>query len=518
MSSPWSRTGDGTTRRSFLATGSALALGTALGASGCSRPKADKASGAITIPDAKNKLPEGDVKLRIMDSNDTKAPFWDEFVAAYEEKHPNISVTYDGLPWNRIEEVVPLGIRNGTAHDIMQLPASIPLAQAVSEGWVAPLDDVIPEFDRWQASFPEGTFAEGVQIFDGKTYLVPLASDQRHQALLHYNKQLMDDAGYDPQSKPLTWDEYRAAARKITKNGNGKAYGVVLELAQPGRLEMLVSYMAASAGAAAVNYIPHGFIDARKGEFFYTDDAVREAIEVILALKKDGSIFPGSSSLTAPEAWPRVQRGHAGMVAAGPWVSVQWDTENPEFEYGVGSHPLAERDGFPPSYPAFGTDAVVVFSKTKAKPVVGDVLSYVTSTEGQKAWGEIVGVGNPPINEEARQSIKKEVSRQGNACMEQAETLLTRPEPVVRNPEVARVAQAQKPITPNFGEVLQAIFLGKTDDVDKALRQLKDRSDRLFDKAIADARKDGAKVSREDFVFPNWDPARNYTSADYKAL
>lgn len=515
MSSAWS-TG-GSTRRTFLAAGGAVAAGTAFGLTGCSDPTRGEGSDVISLPDPKGKLPTGEAKLRVMDSGDTKAPFWDEFAAAYEKKHENISVDYDGLPWNRIEEVAPLGIRNGTAHDILQLPASIPLAKAVAEGWVAPLNDIIPEFDTWQAAFPQGTFADGVQIFDGKLYSVPLASEQRHQALLHYNTELMEKAGFDPSSKPLTWDEFRKAAKSITKQGDGRAYGLVLEVAQPGRLEFLVHYLASSAGSGSVNYPPHGFIDPRKGEFAYTDDAVVEAVELLLALKKDGSVFPGSSSLTAPEAWPRVLRGHAGMVAAGPWVTELWKKENPDFSFGVSSHPVAGSGGFLPSYPVFGTDWVMVFSRTKVKPVVGDVLSYVTSPGGQKAWGRIVGAGNPPINEEARAAAKKGASPQAKQCLQLAESMRVRPEPVIRNPDIALLAEKQKPVTPNFGEVIQAAFLGKTDDVRGELRKLRDRSNRLLDQAVAEARKEGVKVSREDFVFRNWDPSRDYTSEDYEA-
>lgn len=516
MSSAWSA--GGSTRRNFLATGGALAVGTAFGVSGCADPTRGKGSDVISLPGPKTRLPSGEVRLRVMDSGDTKAPFWEELAAAYEQKHPNITVDYDGLPWNRIEEVAPLGIRNGTAHDILQLPGTIPLAKAVAEGWVAPLNDIIPDFDAWQTSFPEGTFAEGVQIFDGKLYSVPLASEQRHQALLHYSTELMDNAGFDPQASPLSWDDFRRAARKITEQGRGKSYGLILEVAQPGRLETFVHYLAASAGVGCVNYIPHGFIDPRTGEFAYTEDGVVEAVELLLALKKDGSVFPGSSSLTAPEAWPRVLRGHAGMVAAGPWVTELWQKENPDFSFGVASQPVARPDGYTVSYPVFGTDGVVVFSKTKAEAVVGDVLSYVTSLEGQTAWGEIVGVGNPPINAEARAAAKKGAGPQEKQCLKLAEGMRTRPEPVIRNPEVALLAEKQKPVTPSFGEVVQAALLGETDDVRAELRKLQDRSDRLLDQAVAEARKEGVKVSREDFVFENWDPARDYTAADYKAL
>lgn len=507
-------TGANMTRRDFLRTSSGLAVGASVvGLGGCTggAPRGP-VSDRFDIPDPKVKLPTGDVTFRLMDSGDTKAPYWKELFAAYQKKHGNITCQYDGLPWNRIEEVAPLGIRNGTAHDILQLPPSIPLPQAVAEGWVAPLEDLIPDFAQWKARFPVGTFADGVQVFNGKTYAVPLASDQRHLALLHYHKELMDKAGFDPQSEPLTWDTYRQAARKITQLGKGESYGVVFEIAQPGRLELWVYYQSCSAGTAAVNYAPHGYIDPRTGEFFYNSDGVAEAIELMLALKQDGSVFPGSNSLVAPQAWPRVVRGNAGMVSAGSWVAAQWQIQSPEFKFGVASHPVRDSGSLPASYPIFGTDVVHVFASSKVKEIAGDILSYVAAPAGQQAWGEIVGVGNPPILEEARTAVKATVSEQSKRCLELAEKLMTRPEPVIRNPEVAKAAQEHKPLKPSFGEVIQAAFVGEITDVRKALRELDSRSNKAFDEAIAAAVKKGAKVSRADYVFPDWDPSTNYVT------
>lgn len=510
-------------RRGFLVAGGASAL---LGLAGCGGGGGSDSSGAhtdlIKIPKAKVKLPTGDTEFRLLDSGDTKKPFWEQFFDAYKAKHPNIKTTYDPLPWNRIQEVVPLGIRNGTAHDVLQLPSTIPLPQAVQQGWVAPLDDVIPDFAAWKKSFPDTVFAEGMYVFDGKTYSTPLSSDQRHYALLHYNKQLMDQADYDPAAEPFTWDTFRKAAKKITKQGRGRTYGLVLEVAQPDRLSYWVDYLARSAGGyAAVSAGTGGpwGIDLRTGEYAYDRPEVVEAIELMLAMKSDGSILPGSSSLTAPEAWPRVVQGNAAMVLAGPWVAVEWETQNKGFEFGIASHPVADKkNGHAPGYSVFGTDQVVVFSGSKAKAVAGDVLSYVTSVGGQKAWGDVVGVGNPPINEEAREAIKKTVSKQSRACLEQAEKMVANPAPEIRNPDVARALAEMKAVTPTFGQVIQAAFVGKGGNLRKALRGLESRSNRALDDAIKAARKKGAKVSREDWVFKNWDPKKPYEKKDYDAL
>ncbi|MCB0133446.1 MAG: twin-arginine translocation signal domain-containing protein, partial [Caldilineaceae bacterium] len=73
--------------------------------------------GDICIPAATTTLPTDAVTYRWLDSGDTKAVFWREFFEKYETAHPNISVEYDGLPWNEIAKIVPLGVQNGNLHD-----------------------------------------------------------------------------------------------------------------------------------------------------------------------------------------------------------------------------------------------------------------------------------------------------------------------------------------------------------------------------------------------------------------
>ncbi len=43
-------------------------------------------------------------------------------------------------------------------------------------------------------------------------------------------------------------------------------------------------------------------------------------------------------------------------------------------------------------------------------------------------------------------------------------------------------------------------------------------SDKELDRAIKAAQAKGAKASRDDLAFPNWDPQKDYTDADYAAL
>lgn len=508
----------GLTRKDFLRTsGGVLAGAYLMGLAGCGQESGSD-SGLIQLPNSGANLPEGDVTFRLADSGDTKAAFWEELAQAYQEAHSNITFEYDALPIARLEETIPLGIRNESAHDIFQYVGGITPARAAREGWTSPLDDIIPSFEEWKAAFPPNTFFEGIHIFDGKMYVFPPTSPRRIDSLLLYSRELMEDAGYDPSSQALTWDEYRDAARKITERGDGNTYGVVLEVAQPPRLEVWVHNLAYMAGGLSLP--PPGLlINPRNGEYAYTSDEYLAAIELLLALKSDGSIFPGSSSLLAPEAWPRVPQGNAAMVTGGAWVFQQWEEDVPDFEFGVGSHPVPGNGDFIPlPYTPEGFDPLGVFSGSELKELAGDVLSYLGSPDGQRAWGSIAGVGTPPVMPDALEAVANKASPQGQRAAELYEQVVLAPAAQVRNPETEQVFLEMDVISPNFGETIQALFVGEMEDPRKAMQDLKDRSERELDRAIEAAKANGAEVSRDDWVFPNWDPRRDYIQEDYDAL
>lgn len=496
------------TRRTVLTAGAVAAL------AACTPPEETGGGGGgdIQIPDPAIPLPEGDVTLRVVDSGDTKVGYWEQVLAAYEDKHANVTAEYDGLPWSQIDELVPLSVRNGTLHDLVQLgPGSALHAQAIQEGWVMPLDDVLPNFDEWLAQYPENVLFEGIHVFDGKTYSFPATADNRYEICLLYSKQLMNDAGYDPEESPLSWDDYRDAAKKITQAGNGSTYGVVLEGGQPARLDFWISGFAHMQGAFGS--------DPRTGEIDYTTDGWLNAFELLQSLLADGSVFPGSTSLTAPQAWPRVASGSAGMVTAGPWVITLWENDNPDFEFGVGAHPSIGPDALPLGYaPGKGSDSMFVYAQTKVPEYAGDLMAYHGSPAGAEQWGRIVGPGSPPVYPEVQAKLRDIVTPAGAQSLALAEQLVMLPSAVVRNPDVARANQEMPPLTPSLGEIVAGVIDGSITDVPAALQDLTDRANTQRDEGVAAAVAAGAEVSREDWVFPNFVPGENYTQDMYGEL
>jgi multiple sugar transport system substrate-binding protein len=507
-------------RRSFIQYTGAGAAALSMGALGSRAVAAQTPeAGAIVIPDSAVELPTDDITFRWIDSGDLKALFYKEFHTAYTEKHPNIGIQYDPLPWEEINRIVPLGVQSGDAHDIFAMPQDVPSSQAVAEGWVAPLDDIIPNFEEWKARFPLGSFIDGVHVFDGKTYTFPQTSSKRYWSMTFYNTEILKQAGYDLEAERMTWDQFREAAKKITEQGQGQYYGLIIGGQSTPRFASLTRDLARMAGASAGSGAGFEDIDWRTGDFQYTSDEYIAAVELIDAINKDGSIFPGSMSLTEAEARAQFPQGVAGMILEGPWNIPTWQNDAPDFSFGLASAPIPNSgETMPLTYEETGSNQLWIYADSKYKNVAADMFAYIGSVEGQVAIMAATG-GNlramlPEAVEIAQASVELDPYA-SEALSLYDEQMRLGPMVTVRNPDTAQVALEKKKLTPDLGELVQGILAGQVPDIKAAMEDLQSRSNAELERAIKAAQDKGAEVSRDDFVFADWDPTKEFTEDMY---
>ncbi|AJY48151.1 ABC transporter substrate-binding protein [Martelella endophytica] len=494
-------------RRHFLAGASALA---AFAVTGAGRAFAQQFDIPAPIGDF-----SADGPFRWLDSGDQKATFYKAFFPEYA-KARDIEVVYDGLPWNEINQVLPLGIRNGNAQDVFNLPLNMPPAYAVNEGWVQPYDDLIPDIETWKKGFPDGAFLEGLNVFDGKTYGLPYTSARVTSAMTLYNKKYLNDAGFDPEATPLTWDTFREAANKVTEMNAGRAFGFILGGNQVNRWWDITRTLAQSNGLACGDTSIGNGMDFRTGEIVFDADEIVGAIELLLAMKADGSIFPGVMSLNAPQARAMTPQGAAGIILQGPWNIPQWERESPNFDFGVAPPPGSGSPLFVGSL-ASTSNTMFIYSKSKNASVAADMFHYLGTEEGQIAWGNVVGASDPPIFPAAvEQSTMSDRSKKALQMFQNG--IRIAPNPFARNPELAAVASIYQEPTPNAPQTIQGLFTGQTTDIKGELTKLVSATNKALDAAFETAKSNGANVSRDDLVFPNWDPSKDYVAADYEQL
>lgn len=497
-------------RRRFLAGTTALG---ALALSGAGRALGQD----FTIADPISTItPDG--PFRWIDSGDQKAVFYKAFFPKYDAARGTQSV-YDGLPWNEINQVLPLGIRNGTAQDAFCLPLNMPPGFAVNEGWVQPLDGLIPDIEAWKAGFPAGAFLEGLNVFDGKTYGLPYTSARVTSAHVLYNKKYLTDAGFDPGTTPLTWDTFRQAAQKVTDMNAGRAYGFIIGGNQANRWADVTRSLASMAGAVCGDTSIGLGVDFRTGELVFDRDEFVGAVELLLALQQDGSVFPGVMSLNAPQARALMPQGVAGLMLQGPWNIPQWERENPNFDFGVSATPAPDgaTGNLVVSSLASPANTMFINSKAKNAQAAADVFHYLGTEQGQTEWGNVVGPSDPPIFPVA--AANSQMSERSKAALALFQEIIkVGPNPFARNPQLSEVAKVYQEPTPNLALTVQGLFTGQTSGIKEQLTALVSATNQALDTAFKTAKDAGADVSRDDLVFANWQPDKDYVAADYEAL
>lgn len=476
------------------------------------------------IPDSGAEIPKEDVTIGWMDSGDLKALFQEPMFEGYMEKYPNVTIDYQPTPWDRINEAIPVAVRNNSTPDVFAIPNNVPSLVAVNEGWVKPIDDIVPEFDKWKETMGgDAIFIEGVHVFDGKTYTFPATSDRRYSWFLFYHTPYVEEAGFDPAEDRLTWSTFRDACKKITQAGKGKYYGLSTAGDQLGPLAVELAKLAGMplVGANGAPGIPINAIDPNTGEIVIDRPELVEAFELLLAIRDDKSMFPGfmgTDHATARARWPQ---GVAGFIFDGPWDLPVWPKDFPDFEFDL-AYPPTPDDGAEHSAPYFQTGAnfLWVSTDTKNDAVIGDLFSYYGSVEAQTnvvvfSEGNLSSV----IPEADKQALKsKDLDPKAVKGLKMAKDLMkVAPDARVRNPDVSKAILEFKPITPDIKEIGQGVFAGDM-DLQKELTKYQGALEKEFDRAIDAAVKKGAEVSRDDFAFPDWDRTKDWTPEMYDEL
>ncbi len=156
----------------------------------------------------------------------------DEFNAA----NPGIVVKQEPQNWGEIYTKAPAALAAGNAPELLfAIPDFTPILKDL--GTVQPLEDFVKEMDDQYKFYPS---AVAPYNYDGHTWAVPMWNMAQS---IWYRKSVFDAAGIQP---PTTWDEWLAAAEKLTKDGQ---YGIGLPANKQLYTDQVVYDFMTNAGA-----------------------------------------------------------------------------------------------------------------------------------------------------------------------------------------------------------------------------------------------------------------------------
>jgi multiple sugar transport system substrate-binding protein len=280
-------------------------------------------------------------------------------VAAFEKANPGIKVEYTPTSGDYAAKILS-SIASNSAPDVFFCGSD--MYRALSSRGV--LLDIT---DRFNAQFPLNDFIESsrtIMQINGKVYGISSCSVS---PIIYYNKDIFDKynepyPSADP-NKVWTIDEFRAVAKRLTRDGIYGVYG--LETAG-GMIYMQVT----SAGGTL--FTPDG------NKSTYNSPQVKKVLQTIKSIRVDDKSMPAASTLenVGMNAAQMLQTGKVAMLLDGSWALQQLST----LGFPVGIAP-------PPSYGKAVTTGQAhlhsIFKNTKHPEEAWKFLMFLSGMEYQ---------------------------------------------------------------------------------------------------------------------------------------
>ncbi|MFI5863868.1 ABC transporter substrate-binding protein [Streptomyces sp. NPDC051546] len=318
---------DGITRRRALFTSTALVASLGLTACGGSpAPAGDKAGGVVTI--TVNGMP---ATTQAADRKD-----FEELVKQFEAAHPKIKI--DAREGQMDPKTFAAKLAGGQLEDVYYVYFTDPagLIQRKQGADITPyladvpyLSDIRPELQK--------VFKDKA----GKTYGLPTGN---YSMGLVYNRELFRKAGLDPDKPPTTWEEVRAAAKKISELGEDTVgYADYSKNNQGGW--HLTSWLYSMGGEVATEQ--NGTWKAA-----FDSDAGRKALQTLHDMRWTDRSMGTRQLLEIGDVQKMMGSGKLGMYMAGPdnipTIVKQFERKYEEFGLAAlpGTATLGGGDGF----------------------------------------------------------------------------------------------------------------------------------------------------------------------------
>ena len=413
------------------------------------------------------------VTVNVWNHNTNMKELQQELVDKFNAEHDDIQIALN-LVADKYNDVLNMAMSSEEDVDVFSVGGPSLTKKAADLGWAEPLDDYMtPEF---KGMFKDSVWVNNNNVIKGKTYVLP---DQVATYRMLYNKKLFAAAGLDPENPPKTYEAFRQAAKQITERGGADVKGFAMAMADAYHIDgVFFNGLGYSSFGTLQGY------DYAKGAFDFS--VFRPAIELIRNVKADGSMVEGELLLKPDQVRSSFAEGKIGMIASASWEASTFETLAPDFEVGITNWPTV--DGTPKGKNTIQVGSGFAMSaKTKNKEAAWTVLEFLASPA---FTGEInKQAGNIGV-------YKDEAATEGYANP-YVEGFL----PNDTDGTWPAVVPSLKLQGDNRTVVFTRLISEETVDIDAELKDLTDRTNQAFEKAVA-----AGDIEKADYIIENFDP------------
>lgn len=277
----------------------------------------------------------------------------------FHEKYPNIVIRFDPTSAPEYDAVLEAQLKSGTAPDLFYLRSYTVSQQLFRQGYLERLNDL----PGLKESFEPAMLAPWATD-DGTIYGVPFIATSHG---IYYNIDLFEELNLDV---PTTWKELLTTAQKIKEAG-------ITPFANASGDEWTI------AEIVFMNLAPN-FIGGREGRMQYlTGERCFNDPHLVAAFQAVKDLAPflpeNQELLTYYDSLQLFLQGQAAMWMGGSWDIPFFESENPDFAWGIFAPPPPAGQ---PAYITFHLDAGMGLNAASThKQEAKQFLEWMTTPE-----------------------------------------------------------------------------------------------------------------------------------------
>lgn len=445
--------------------------------------------------------------LKIWDYSAEQTDFHKKAAEEFHRQHPDITVQWQSIAQDEYKRTLPLAFQSGQGPDIFYWSENGPLAmsQLLNQKWIQPLNGGSAMPASFTKRWPEGSFMDGVNQLDGKTYAFPFSeSTYWGPGYMFLNKKVFGDAGLDTAKPPKTWSELKSTCARV--KAKTKAYCI----ASPTKdVDFQRIFYALAAGEFTFNDL---FFDYKKGTFSLAEPQAQKVFAFIQELKSEGYLAPGTNDKNFSRQ--QFATGQAGIIMDGTWTpSVFKSLGMDSSQYSVAAHPVPDSGAKGALWSQPDGNKYWVSAKTKQSKAAWTFMNWLTQPDGYFAKQYLEGgFGTLAFADNARY-IKDPAMRQIMGIAGKPGYRVDLPLPVTKCPDLVKSQAYVKAIgeRPTWEYEAMSGALSSDKSLKPEAERIVEQRQKTLTSELKKEAAQGLKVSLDCFTFPDW----SYTS-DYR--
>lgn len=337
---------------------------------------------------------QGTIRVGSWDSGDALEPF-NNAIQSFEAANPGVKVQLESVPQDYGSKLLTQ-FAAGTAPDIIQVGDG-DVAKFSAQGVLEPLDPFISGDNPLDMSVFYPAVADIGKV-NGKYYLL---TKDYSPLVVYYNKDLFKAAGVDFPKPEWTWDDFLAAAKKLTvkdSKGNITQWGVQIPNSWGDWLWF--------RGLSPIVYGNGGEVispDGTKTTGYLNSPAVVEAIQKYVDLFLKDKVAPTKADTDALSGQDLFQTGKVAMIWTGRWPLKDF-LKNQSLNFGTMGLPVVKSHSNSICWAGFA-----IYSKSQNKDTAWAFLKWIGAGQGAqefakyaftdvKAIADLQGLTSDPYN------------------------------------------------------------------------------------------------------------------------